>query len=218
MTPTEAAGTRRSYDTVAERYAAEIGQELPGKPLDRALLDALVELAAGGPVLDVGCGPGHATAHLAGRGAPAVGLDLSPGMCRVARAKTGLPYAAADMTALPVRSGVAGGVVCWYALIHLDRAARAAAYAEFARVLRPGGHALLAFHTSDADAEPGDATSFTTWWDRPVELTFRYLDPADETAALSRAGLHLAARVDRAPYADVEHPSQRSYLLARRPS
>jgi hypothetical protein len=29
--------TRRSYDAVAERYAAELGGELTGKPIDRAL-------------------------------------------------------------------------------------------------------------------------------------------------------------------------------------
>lgn len=74
-----APATRRSYDTVAERYAADIGAELPGKPLDRALLDAFAEVTRHGPVADVGCGPGHATAHLAGRGVAVTGLDLSPG-------------------------------------------------------------------------------------------------------------------------------------------
>ena len=74
-----------SYDLVAERYAAEIAGELTHKPLDRGLLDAVAELAGGGPVADVGCGPGHVAAYLAGRGARTVGLDLSPGMCAVAR-------------------------------------------------------------------------------------------------------------------------------------
>jgi hypothetical protein len=35
-------------------------------------------------------------------------------------------------------------------------------------------------------------------------------------AALTEAGFALEARLDRAPYPDVEHPSQRSYLLVRR--
>jgi len=39
--------TRASYDRVAERYAAEIGDELRGKPLDRALLDGFAELRTG---------------------------------------------------------------------------------------------------------------------------------------------------------------------------
>ena len=69
-----------SYDRVAERYAAEIAGELTHKPFDRGLLDALAELACGGPVADVGCGPGHVAAYLAGRGARTIGLDRSPGM------------------------------------------------------------------------------------------------------------------------------------------
>lgn len=210
--------TRAAYDTVAERYAAEIGDELAGKPLDRALLDAFVEQTAGRPVADVGCGPGQATAHLAERGARALGLDLSPGMCAIGRRTTALPFAAADMTALPIRTGALGGILCWYALIHLDAAERDAAYAEFARVLGPGGRALLAFHTSDADIPPGGSNHLDEWWDHPVDLTFRFLDPEAETAALDRAGLTVTARLDRAPHPGVEHPSRRTYLLVQRPA
>jgi SAM-dependent methyltransferase len=214
----EAVGTRRSYDMLAERYAVEIGDELHRKPLDRALLDAFAELTADGPVLDVGCGPGHATAHLAHRGASAVGVDLSPRMCTIARRATSLLYAAADMTALPIGSETVSGILCWYAVIHLDEPGRNAAYAEFARVLRRGGHALVAFHTSDTDTRAGQARTLTDWWNHPVELTFRFLDAAVETAALAQAGLDLVARLDRAPHTAVEHPSQRSYLLLRRPA
>ncbi|MFI9150663.1 class I SAM-dependent methyltransferase [Streptomyces sp. NPDC053367] len=208
--------TSHSYDTVAERYAAEIAGELTGKPLDRALLDTLAELAGDGPVLDIGCGPGHATSHLAARGARTTGLDLSPAMCAIARRTTALPFAAADMTGLPVRSASVSALCCLYAVIHLDAARRPLAYAEFARVLRPGGHALLSFHTSDPDAAPGDSRHLTTWWDHEVDLTFHFLDPATETRSLAEAGLTLTARLDREPYPDTEHPSRRTYLLVRR--
>ncbi|MER6784763.1 class I SAM-dependent methyltransferase [Streptomyces sp. NPDC000658] len=211
--------TRGSYDAVAERYAREVGAELDGKPLDRALLDAFAELAADGPVADVGCGPGHAAARLAAlHDVRPFGVDLSPAMCAVAHRGSGLPFLAADMSALPIRSGVLGGVLCLYAVIHLDPAERAAAYAEFARVLRPGAPVLVAFHTSDPDLRAGQAAHLDRWWGHRVDLTFRYLDPAAETAALTRAGLALTARLDREPHPGVEHPSRRTYLLARRPA
>jgi SAM-dependent methyltransferase len=92
-------------------------------------------------------------------------------MCAVARRSTGLPFAAADMTALPVRSGSVAAILCWYAVIHLGDRRRPSAYAEFARVLRPGGHALLAFHTGDAETAPGGSRRLTEWWDHPVDLT-----------------------------------------------
>ena len=207
--------TGPSYDRVAERYAAEIAGELTGKPFDRGLLDAVAELAGGGPVADVGCGPGHVAAYLAGRGARTVGLDLSPGMCAVARA-AGVPAAAADLTALPLRAGSVAGLVCMYTVIHLDRSARAAAYREFARVLSPGGQALIAFHTSDPDHPTGTEQHVAEWWGRPVDLTFRYLDADEEVAALAGAGLALLARLDRSPHDGLEHPSHRSYLVVGR--
>lgn len=200
---------RDSYDLVAAQYAAELGDELAGKPLDRALLDALAGLADG-PVLDVGCGPGHVATYLAQR-VRVVGVDLSPRMC----AHAAVPVCAGDMTALPFRSHSISALVCLYAVIHLDAAERAAAYAEFARVLRPGGHALVAFHVRDAETQAGQEKTLTQWWGNEVELTFRFLDPEAETRALAVAGLTVTARLDRAPDSRVEHASDRTYLLAR---
>src|SRR5690349_15678007 len=105
--------TRRSYDRVAVRYAAEIGGELAGKPLDRALLNAFAESVAG-PVLDVGGGPGHVADYLVQRGVTVVSTDISLVMCGLA-GRAGLPSVVADMTALPFRSDAVGGIVCWYA-------------------------------------------------------------------------------------------------------
>ena len=83
---------RDSYDRVAERYAEEIGGELAGKPLDRALLRCLIELVADveestgtGVVADLGCGPGHIAAYLAAQGVPTIGIDISPAMVEVGR-------------------------------------------------------------------------------------------------------------------------------------
>ncbi|HEV8278835.1 MAG TPA: methyltransferase domain-containing protein [Streptosporangiaceae bacterium] len=77
---------RRSYDTVAEKYAAGFGDEPAAKPLDRALLACLAEQAGeGAPITDLGCGPERVAAWLAGRGVAAVGIDLSPGMIAVGR-------------------------------------------------------------------------------------------------------------------------------------
>jgi SAM-dependent methyltransferase len=207
--------TRQSYDRVAERYAAEVGGELAQKPLDRALLNAFAELATGGVVVDAGCGPGHVAAYLADHGAQVIGADLSPAMCALASRET-VPALAADMTALPFRDEAVAGVVSLYAVIHLDEDARLAAYREFARVLRPGGHALIAFHTSDAETPTGGTMTREDWWDQPVDLTFRFLDPDQEVRALALAGLGLVARLDREPVPEHEHPSRRSYLVLRR--
>lgn len=58
-----AADLRQSYDTIAREYAERISDELDGKPLDRSLLDELVDEARGrGELCDLGCGPGQSRA------------------------------------------------------------------------------------------------------------------------------------------------------------
>ena len=49
-----------------------------GQPFETWLLDRVAAHADGGPVVEVGCGPGHVTAYLADAGADATGIDLSP--------------------------------------------------------------------------------------------------------------------------------------------
>src|SRR3712207_2760649 len=91
---------RAAYDAVAGAYDAELRDELDAKPLDRALLTALTELAGPGPIADVGCGPGHVTRFLAAWHAEVLGIDLSPGMIAVARDRSpGLAFAVGSMLA-----------------------------------------------------------------------------------------------------------------------
>lgn len=207
--------TRAGYDAVAATYAAEVAGELRGKPFDRALLDVLAEHAQG-PVLDAGCGPGHVAAYLADRGCTVVGLDLSPAMCAIAAGT--VPVVVGDLTALPFGTGALGGLVCAFAVIHLEPAARASAYAEVTRVLQPGAWALLSFHTRDEEAATGETKRLTEWWGHAVDIAFRFLDPVAEAAALERAGLRVVARLERAPLPGVEHASDRAYLMVERPA
>ena len=53
----------------------------PATPEELAVLDGLRA-----PVLDVGCGPGRIAAALAGRGVPALGIDVSPSALATASA------------------------------------------------------------------------------------------------------------------------------------
>ncbi len=60
------ARVRSSYDAVATAYADHLLDELDALPFERWLLDRVAADAASGPVVEVGSGPGHVTAHLAG--------------------------------------------------------------------------------------------------------------------------------------------------------
>ena len=99
--PARDARVLAAYDAVAATYADHLADEWDGRlALEEWLLARAVERAGEHPVVEVGCGPGHLTAHLAALGADATGLDLSPAM--VAEARRRHPRA-------PTRSVTSGG-------------------------------------------------------------------------------------------------------------
>ncbi|GIX10751.1 MAG: methyltransferase [Elioraea sp.] len=208
------AALRRSYDAVAADYAARLGGELAHKPFDRARLRDLAARVAGrGLIGDIGCGPGHVTAFLAACGADAIGLDLSPAMIAEARARhPGCRFAVADLHALGAAPGRFAALVLFYALIHEDDASLAAALAACRAALAPGGPLLAAVHLGEAPVH------LEEWWGHPVALTFRFFAEGELEAAMAQAGLRVLRSEARAPYAGVEYPSRRAYVLAERPA
>jgi SAM-dependent methyltransferase len=207
--------TRASYDRVAERYATEIAGELAGKPLDRALLACLTEQVGGlGAVADLGCGPGHVAAYLHGLGVPVVGVDLSPEMVAIAkRSFPAIPFVVGSMLELAADDASWGGILAFYSIIHLPPETRPRAFAEFLRVLRPGGLAFLAFHIGDKREH------LEEWWGQAVSLDAWFLSPAEIETELRAAGFAIEMSLVRQPYApDVEYQSQRSYIFARKPA
>jgi ubiquinone/menaquinone biosynthesis C-methylase UbiE len=140
------ADIRTSYDTVATSYAERV---VDGPPDEVQCFDLLGTLARG-TVLDVGCGPGRTTGLLAERGVRVIGIDLSPGMIEVARRDhPDLDFRVGSMTALEVADASVAGVVSWWSIIHLPRDVVPQAFAEFYRVLAPGGVLLMGFHVGE---------------------------------------------------------------------
>jgi len=124
-----------------------------GPPLiDRVL--GLAPLTGAETVLDVGCGNGRYLAELRARGhtGTLAGVDHSPGMAAVSREHA--PTAVADVQALPVPDGSVDVVLCLHMLYHVPDLARAVG--ELRRVLRSGGHAMVATNGRDHTAEPRD--------------------------------------------------------------
>lgn len=117
------------------------GPRVPKPQLAYAL--RLAALAPGQRVLDVGCGRGELL-HLAGRaGAVAVGTDYAPAALALARDNGGGRVARADAKALPFQDATFDRVFLLGVVDHLHRWELEAAFAELARVLRPGGFLVL---------------------------------------------------------------------------
>ena len=212
--PENLASTRATYDRVAEEYATRIADELAGKPLDRALLACYAEQVAGlGTVADMGCGPGHVAAHLHDLGVSVVGIDLSPEMVAIARRRfPAIAFEQSSMLALDAPDAAWGGIIAFYSIIHLPPESRRQAFAEFARVLQPGGLLFLAFHMGD------DQRHLDEWWGQPVSLDVWFLQPDAIESQLRDVGFSIEISLVRQPYApEIEHQSQRAYIFARKP-
>lgn len=129
---------RRSYDELAEGYAE---YRSPGD--GTAVLREFLDDASPERVLDAGCGNGRPILARLADGVDAVGLDHSRGMLRVAREHVAAPLVQGDMTRLPFATASFDAIVAYWSLIHLPLADHPTATEEFARVLRPGGRALV---------------------------------------------------------------------------
>jgi SAM-dependent methyltransferase len=167
-----------------------------------------------GPVGDVGCGPGHVAAHLAARGLPVVGIDLSPAMIEVARRRQpGLDLRVGTMTRLDTPDASWAGLAAVYSIIHLPRADRERAYTEMARVLHPGAR-VPCRQRDGATARPGDSIHLDEFLGRRVDLDGYFVAPDEVAAGLTAAGIRLEARFDREPLAGPRIPEP-AFLPAR---
>ncbi|GAB3120651.1 class I SAM-dependent methyltransferase [Streptomyces calidiresistens] len=211
---------RAVYDTVAEEYDALLADQLAGQPLDRAVLAAfsdLVREAEAGPVADLGCGTGRVTAHLRDLGVEVFGVDLSPGMVGVARRRyPDLRFEVGSMADTGLPDASLGGILAWYATVHTPPADLPAVFAEFRRLLAPGGRVLLGFKVS---GEPGgEVRRLERAHGHAVRLDVRWTHPDRMAALVARAGLPEEARWIREPDAtDGPRAGRQGFLLARRP-
>ncbi|SES38032.1 Methyltransferase domain-containing protein [Streptomyces sp. yr375] len=213
-TPGFLAATRTFYDAVAEDYADHFRDELADRPLERAVLAVYAELVgAGGRVADLGCGPGRTTGRLAALGLGMSGLDISESMLAIARRENpGIRFERGSMLKLDGHAdGSLDGVVSFYSSIHTPADELPALFAEFHRVLAPGGHLLLAFQVGD---EP---RVFDRPWDRPVTLAFERRRPERMAELLTSAGLAVRSRTVREAETDLGESSPQAFLIARRP-
>lgn len=146
-----------------ERHVAGVFEEIARvyDPMNRVLtfgqwgrwqraFARFVPVRAGMRLLDVGCGTGDLTlilARMAGADGHVVGLDLTPAMLDVARAKVAraglggtIELVQGNALALPFADGAFDGVTAGFSLRNmadLDGALR-----EMRRVVRPGGFAV----------------------------------------------------------------------------
>jgi SAM-dependent methyltransferase len=110
--------------------------------IDEPVVFEIVDGLPKGSALDAACGSGRFAEYLAAQGHQVIGVDSSADL--LARARSRVPdtdFRLGDLHDLPVPDGSADLVVSGLALSHVP--ALGPVMAEFARVLRPGGHLVI---------------------------------------------------------------------------
>ncbi|MEM7625645.1 MAG: metalloregulator ArsR/SmtB family transcription factor [Planctomycetota bacterium] len=140
----KAGDTRAFFDDAASGWD-RTRSELYG---DRFGLDALLSLLpTDWTVADFGCGTGRLAADLAPNVKRVIGIDNSPAMLEAAKAQTGelnnIELLRGELTDVPLADVSCDAVICVLVLTYLEPSVVAAVLGEMARVLKPGGRAVV---------------------------------------------------------------------------
>jgi SAM-dependent methyltransferase len=159
-----------------------------------------------GPVLDLGCGPGHWAAYLHSCGADVTGVDMVPEFIAHARAThPGPEFRLGSITEVDAPEHSVAGILAWYSTIHLPPPELGRVLAAFRRLLMPAGMLVVGFFDSD-DGVVGFDHKVIAAYRWPVDVLAQHLAEASFT------------EVQRVQHQSPERPDRRYAAIAARAS
>lgn len=163
-------GVRATYERIADHFS--MTREHPWPDVESFCAEQRADTA-----LDIGCGNGRHTALLAERSRRAIGVDASRSLLSIARERVPeAMFVEGDAASLPVATEAADLALYVATLHHLpDRRLRVRSLDELARVLVPGGTALISVWSTTHDRF--DSHDETMGFDTEVDWTL----PGGET-------------------------------------
>ncbi len=134
------------YAEKARDYADRFAATEPGAHL-KAFMKLLPE---GARVLDLGCGPGNATAAMLAAGHQVEAWDASPDMAAVAAERFGIDLKVATFDMLSA-DAVYDGIYANFSLLHLPKREMLGSLARIAAALKPAGVLHIGLKTGQGE-------------------------------------------------------------------
>jgi ubiquinone/menaquinone biosynthesis C-methylase UbiE len=132
---------KEGYNAIADRYLAE---RTRGSEDVRLLSEFMEQLPANAKVLDAGCGSGVPISQMLSERFRVTGVDFSETQIELARKHVpNAQFFCEDMTKLDFPDERFNGITSYYAIIHIPREEHQPLLANFYRMLKPDGLALL---------------------------------------------------------------------------
>ncbi len=180
------------YTRWSETYDAPATN--PALIIEEAIVHPILAGLPRGRAVDVACGTGRHAVHLASLGHDVTGIDATPAMLELARAKApDIDFREGNWDALPLADNSVDVLTCALALCH--EPAVAPAVAEFGRVLRPGGTAVISdMHPISTSA--GGAAAFPSQDGTSVPYVRNHAHHASEWFSAFRAAGLLVTGLD----------------------
>jgi ubiquinone/menaquinone biosynthesis C-methylase UbiE len=121
-----------------------------------------------------------------------------------------IPFREGNMLSLDIPDGTLAGVAAFYAIVNIPRQSLPLVFREIWRVLQSCGLLLLAFHIGN------EALHEDELWGQMISMDFLLFQPSEIRLELEKVGFNIEEVVEREPYPDVEYPSRRAYIFARK--
>lgn len=139
--------TISTYDAQAAEYATLVQQELP----EPALMDFIACLNAGDTVLDLGCGPAHASATMRAQGLQVDPVDASAQMVALANANFDIGARQAQFSDI-TGDAIYAGVWANFSLLHATAEEFPQILSTLKRALKAEGYLHLGMKLGDGSA------------------------------------------------------------------
>lgn len=195
------AGIAAAYGARAGEYIALAGDLQQMADADREVIAEWRD-ATQGRMLDAGCGPGHWSEFLHAGDRDVLGVDVSAEFTAHARSRyPNVEFLEGSFTELPVADASLGGILAWYSLIHTPPEHLPTVFAEFARLLAPGGSILIGFF--DGTPREPFAHAITTAYFWSVDALVELFEPAGFTLTASEHRPRTDGEISARPHASL---------------